>query len=76
MDILPALQQESLLPGGNAHRSTNLVGAHRIGPDQGGGTIGTDQVDLGLAIPEAMNVGRQRVVNENHYAQTVDAQLP
>jgi hypothetical protein len=58
MHVLPSGQQQGLLLGDDPHGAANLAAAHAIDPDQNGDAVGAEQIDLGLAVTEHMDVGR------------------
>jgi hypothetical protein len=74
MDLLPSLQQKRQLFGYNPYGATNLTARHVVGPDQVGCALGPNQVDLGLSVPEHVNMGRRMVIDINDDTEAVGPQ--
>jgi hypothetical protein len=69
MNFSPARQQYGLVRGDDIDGAAHIVAFHAFGPDQLRSTIRPDQIDLGVAVAEHVNVRRLMVVDENHDSQ-------
>ena len=52
----------------DAHGAADLAAAHSVSPDQCRGTVGPEQVDLGLTVTEDVDMSRLVIVDEDDNA--------
>jgi hypothetical protein len=74
MDVLPSLQQKTLMLDHDPHCASYFAAGHSVGPKQIGRILCPEQVDLGLAIPEDMDMRRLVIIDVDDHAQTVGTQ--
>ena len=74
MDIPPTSRRKRLLLGNDAERTTGLAATNGVGPDQFRLAVGPEQIDLGLAVTEYVDVGRPVIVAEDDHAEALGTQ--
>jgi hypothetical protein len=65
MNFPPSPQQGSLVRGDKLEGATYIAALHAFRPDQLRSTIWPDQVDLGVAVTEHVNMRRRVVVRKD-----------
>jgi hypothetical protein len=70
MDILPSGEQQRLLFDHNPYGAAHLAAVHALGRDQLGCTTSADEIDLGVTVPEDVDMRRFMVIDKDDDTET------
>jgi hypothetical protein len=74
MEVLPPFEQAVAMVGDKRHRTPDLVSLHAIGSNQLGRSVRANEVDLGLSVPEDMDVSGFVIIEIDNDLKSMRAQ--